>query len=281
MRTYRQKSGFTVVVGKIKSFSDDRMVMIVETEERQPNVKESTPLEFQVTSAIPFEDAYKPGYTVTAAGWPRGKNVIGADSVMIGNDHFETQDIAIVTGFVKFARMNEEKNSDGTQKMKQDGVTPKKPHFDITVSVKEGDKFVDHIVKVYEGKTEPGKTNQMERMAKLFSKFDRDTNRIAASIVTSPGSYDSYTTTKNGMEYTNNVCYHMGVKTIDVDFVDQKEKGQSTPVNSKPQLETKESNVSNSEFRTPNSELEVSAQPGNAGTGFDNDLDINENELFT
>jgi hypothetical protein len=226
MRIYtNQNSGLTVATGKIKALSEDRTVLTIVAEEYKDGERKD--VELNISNPIGFNpDDYKVGFTVTAAGYKHGKGVIQAERVLVGNDIFETADLTVVTGLVKFARYNEEKDKDGNPRLKQDG-TPRKPHFDITISVKEDDKYVDHTIKVYEGRHEEGKKSQLERVQAMFSRFDRQTNRISVAVVTQPGVPRSYTVTKDLKEYTNFVCDHMGYKSIDVEYIDAREKTQA------------------------------------------------------
>ena len=269
MKTYKnQASGVIVSSGKIKSVSEDRMVLTLVSSEFDRGTSANVEKEYEVSCGIPFGDEYKPGFTVTAVGYQRGKGVIMAESVLAGNDVYETQDLAVVSGLVKFARLNEEKNADGTPKTKQDG-SPKKPHFDITVTVHDGEKYVDHVVKVYEGAVEQGKKSQMDIVKSLFKNFDRESNRIRVSIVTQPGQSYSRTVNKDGKEYVNWGCSHMGYRSLDVDFIDAKEKTNDAP--QKPQQEQP--------VPQPQEQPQIT-QPQN-GAGFDApNISMEEDELF-
>lgn len=274
MNVYKnQASGLVVATGKIKSVSEDRMVMTVTSEQYDRTAKKNEEVELNVSSGTPFEDSFKNGYGVTVAGYQRGKGAIVADAAFIGNDYFETQDLAVVTGLVKYARLNEEKDENGAPKMKQDGKTPKKPHYDVTISVNEGDKWVDHVIRIYEGIHEEGKKSQMDRAAALFSKFDKESNRIRATFVTSPGQSYSRTVTKNGKEYVNYGCSHIGFKFMDVEFVDQKEKAKNTPAAEKPESAP----VQQTPAPTPAPQPQAPVQSGN---GFEQNLALDEDELF-
>lgn len=229
-----QKTGLITATGKIKEISEDRMVLTLSTEEYDRGQKKKAPVDFIVSTGVPFTEDYQIGYTATAVGYPRGKGVIAGESVLIGNDLYENMDYVVVSGLVKFARMNEEKNADGTPKVKQDGITPKKPHYDVTISVYEKDKWVDHIIKVYAGNPEEGKKSPVDRIAACFKNFDSKENRIRATFVTTPGQSYSYTVNKDGREYINNACSHIGFASFDVEYIDaEKQKTQApaqTPV---------------------------------------------------
>ena len=141
---------------------------------------------------------------------------------MNGTDYQEVEDVALVTGFVSFARLNEEKDENGNPRMKQDG-TPRKPHFDICVSVKEDDKYVSHIISVYNS---PNDSEAINRVQKTFKGFDKDTNKVTVSIVTGPGDYSSYPD-KTGV--LRHQCKHLGYRMLSVNYLNQKEKTNSAP----------------------------------------------------
>ena len=221
-----QTSGVTVVSGKIKSISDDRCVMVITSSEYDRNAKVNNEADINVSSEIPFDEMYRVGYNATAVGYKRGKGTIVAETVCIGNDTCETQDLAIVQGTVRFASLNEEKNADGTPRLNGKGE-PKKPHFDITVVVKEDDKYVNHVVKVYAGKED---SKQLDAVQKLFNNYNPEVQKTVVSIVTQPGDRRTSTVTKNGQEYVNNYCYHMGYRSLDIlDRIQVKEKEASAP----------------------------------------------------
>lgn len=230
-----QTTGLAVVTGKIDSISEDRMVMVVKSQAYDRAKKVTDEVLVNVTSNVGFDESFKPGFSVMAAGYQRGKGNIVAECASIGNESLETPDLAVVSGLVKFARLNEEKNTDGTPKMKADGVTPKKPHFDITITVNEGGKYVDHIIKVYANPNVEAEKSPMAIMQRAFKNFDNKTNRIRATFVTQPGNSYSNTVKKDGKEYVNHACSHIGYKTFDLEYVDQKEKTTSkqTEVNQK------------------------------------------------
>lgn len=230
MRTYTNSStGMKVLMGTIKSISEDRRTMVVTTQEMDRSKNEYVPVEYTVKTQIPFEDDYKVGFDVTAAGYGHGKGTIMAEAVLIGNSYYDDAELAIVKGFVKKAGLKSEKNEDGTPKTKRDGSI-RKPHYDVTVAIHEGDKWVDHIIKLYDGNTPAGKKSMIDRAQAMFGRFDRETNRIKVTFVTAPGTYESKESVgKDGKTYINNYCYHLGAKAIDIEYVDQKEKDKSTP----------------------------------------------------
>lgn len=231
-KVYRnQKTGLQFASGVIKSISDDRAVMIIESSEYDRQNKTNKPIEIKAVSMIPFEDSYRVGYDVMAVGYQQGPNTIGAQAVLTGNAMFENEQLTAISGYVRFARLNEEKNADGTQKVKADGVTPRKPHFDITVSVKDEDgRYVNHIIKVYDSpNAEAGQKTNIQRAQAQFGKFDRDTNPIKVHVITQPGVVRSYTNTKDGKEYVNYTCDHVGYSSMDIEYVEPREKTKDAP----------------------------------------------------
>ena len=153
---YRQQNtGLNVINGTVKSIAEDGKSMVVATQERSKDGV--TDVEYTAETQIPYEqNEFKKGYQVTVFGYGRGKNKIMADGVLTGQSSYEDQDISLVTGFVSKASYNPELKEDGTPKTKRDG-SAKKPHYDITVNVHEGDKWVNHVIQIYDGKVEPGK----------------------------------------------------------------------------------------------------------------------------
>jgi hypothetical protein len=120
--------------------------------------------------------------------------------------------------------MNEEKNADGTARLRQDG-SPRKPHYDVTVSVKGEEHYVDHVIRVYDSPN--AQKSNIETMKRMFGHFNKESNRISVTFVTTPGQERSYVTMRNGNEYTNFVIDHMGYKSMDVEYLDQREKTAS------------------------------------------------------
>lgn len=232
MKIYRQKDGITVASGKIKSISDDRMHMVLATQDYNKTEKKVIDTDMNVVLQIPLDDSMKRGFDVTVAGYPHGKGTFMAETVLSGNDIYQTEDLTIITGFVTSVRFNEEKNEDGSPKMKQDGVTPRKPHYDISVPVQMEGKRVWHQIAVYDN--DIYNKDAIEKAKRLFDKFDKETNRIKVTFVTRPGDITSYVTHgANGQEYTNYSCRHMGYQSVDVEYVDQKEKTKTTPTSEK------------------------------------------------
>ena len=228
MRDYVSKANLRVVTGTIKSLSDDHTQMVITSAKWNKDTKQEDTIEYQVVSPIPFpEDVYKVGYHVTASGYGSRANIINDEArVLTGNMSADLDtDHTLISGLVKFASMNEEKNADGTPRLKKDGVTPKKPHFDIVVSVKEGETWVNHVIKLYEtGNVQAGKSSQLERAQKTFKNFKPGESKVRIAALTTPGQVYTTEKTKDGQTYTNTYSSHMGYKFMDIEFVEDKEK---------------------------------------------------------
>lgn len=276
------KTGIKVVAGTIKSIEADGLTMVIATEERNKDGQVSAVEKTIRTDAAPFtaEEGYKVGREATAIGYPSKGGTILADAVLVGNQIYETEGLTVITGLVKRARFNEEKNEDGTPKMtrgsEEQAPHAKKPHFDITVTVKDipTGNYVDHRVKVYEGNAEEGKTSQLDRAKKLFSRFDAKENRIAVSIVTTPGrEYSLPYTKKDGSEGISYYCDHMGYKKLmNINYIDSKERAKTAPQADKSGQET-----------PVKEEVPAPAPVTNEPNGFENatEFTVDEMEMFS
>lgn len=230
-----RNSGLTVAMGKIKSIADDKLSMVIESTEyvQNPETKksEAKAVDVKVRSAVPFAEAgYRVGYQATAVGYGRGVdgNTMQAQAVLVGADIYENEALAIVKGTVKKTFMNEEKNQDGTPKLSRDGK-PRKRHFDITVAVKDeaNNRWVDHVIKIYDGRVEPGKRGQIEQMQYRFKDFDAEHNRMAVTFVTQPAEVLSRTYVKNnGEPGTAYAAYHMGCVKMDWEYLGEKQQAR-------------------------------------------------------
>lgn len=228
-----QKTGLNVVSGKVKTISDDRTMMVVTTSRYNSESKQNEEYDVTVQTANQFGEGVKEGFSVTVAGYKGRGGTLNDVTVMTGQDVYEEEATSVITGFVSYAGFREEKNADGSPKTKQDG-SPKKPHYDICIKVKDEDTnhYVNHRIKVYDFPNE--EKSSIERMKKIFGKLDTEKNRIRVTIVTNPGQEYNYTSTgKDGREYTNYESVHMGYRFLDVEYVDQKEQSQSKDVPAK------------------------------------------------
>lgn len=224
-------SGLTVAMGKIKSISDDKLNMVIEATKYVQNA-DPQPVDVKIKSPVPFtESGYRVGYQATAVGYGKGVdgNTMQAQAVLVGNDVYECEALAIVKGTVKKIFMNEEKNQDGTPKLNRDGK-PRKPHFDITVAVKDeaNNRWVDHVIKIYDGRVEPGKRGQIEQMKYRFKDFDPEHNRMAVTFVTQPAEVLERKFVKNnGEQGISYAAYHMGCVKMDYEYLGEKQQTRS------------------------------------------------------
>ena len=224
-----QASGLSVVSGVVKSISEDRQVMTVESRRWNQAERKEEDFEIQVQSAAGFDErAYKVGFRVTAIGYPHGKGVLNAERVLTGNETYETQDLTILRGYVKFARLNEEKDEHGQPIMNAKGQ-PRSPHFDVTISAKDEStgNYVDHTVKIYNGKVEEGKKGNMDRAIAIFRTFDRESAPAIVTFVTGAGSPYTTKTEKDGKEYVNFRCSYLGYKLMDVEYVEARDRSKA------------------------------------------------------
>lgn len=242
-KIYRNKeTALNVLSGKIKSVAEDGLSMIVTSQEWKQHTDDKTgkrymeanPVEFVARWAIPVPAlSYFVGNDVTVVGYGQGKENghprINVEQILTRSEVYKSEELDVVRGLVKFASYNDEKNADGTPKLKQDGQTERKPHFDITVTCRdeENDRWVNHIFPIYNTKNNP---NEIDRYKKKFANFDDKTNRALVTIVTSPGQ-EPYAVTKsyNGEERVFWNVRHMGIKSFDLEMIDERKKTKDTP----------------------------------------------------
>lgn len=242
-KIYRNKdTSIHVLSGKIQSVAEDGLSMVVSSQEWKQKTDEKTnktymeanPIDFLVKWAVPVaDDTYTVGNDVTVVGYGQGKENgllrINVEQVLTKSEVYKSDELDVVRGFVKFASYNDEKNVDGTPKLKQDGQTPRKPHFDITVTCRdeENDRWVNHIFPIYNTKNNP---KEIERYQKKFANFDAKTNRALVTIVAGPGA-EPYAVTKNynGQESVYWNVRHMGIKSFDMEMIDERTKSKETP----------------------------------------------------
>lgn len=279
-----RNSGLTVAMGKIKSIAEDRLSMVIEASEyvqeqdsHNPQVKKtvSKAVDVNVRSSVPFTDAdYRVGYQATAVGYGKGTGnmAMQAQAVLIGADMFECEALAVVKGTVKRTLMNEEKNSDGTPKLNRDGK-PRKPHFDIVIAVpdKVNNRWVDHVIKIYDGKTEPGKRGQIEQMKYRLKDFDYEQNGVAATFVTQPAEIkEKEYIKKNGETGVSYSAYHIGCIKMDFEYIGErtraKENEHGTPAQVQPQAPSQPAPQASNPAPTPQPSYEA---PTTGGNGFE------------
>lgn len=234
MKVYKRKTGIIVVSGEVKSIEPaqngaKKVVFIVKEYNKQSHELEDK--EISVTSSN-VTDAVAVGSIATAAGYQWGAGNIMGTYISAG-PHVECvdNDIEIVSGLVNKAVYKSELNEDGSPRLKRDG-TPRKPHFDISVVIpdEEGHR-VFHIVKVYNfNKKEDSQLSNIEKMQKRFADFkDKDSTPIECTIVTAPGQIRPWESEYNGQVYQNYCCDHMGVFSMDLNFLFSRERDNERP----------------------------------------------------
>ena len=224
MKMYEdKKSGLTYLTGKIKEIVDGKL--IVNTQEAVQSTKkdkDGNPMknkdgfeikqtqwvdkEVAVTSKLDFVegDEYKKDRVVTVIGdYNKRKGTLEADEVIskapakysyeFTNDNGVIEDVVILAGLMQFARENPELDKDGKPNVKKDG-TPRKPHFDVGIRVKDADgKVVTHVVKYYDSviKGKDGQDRQIKNMTackERFANYDREKNTPFVTIKTDRGN---------------------------------------------------------------------------------------------
>ena len=287
-----RNSGLTVAMGKIKSIADDKLSMVIESTEYVQNSEtkktEAKAVDVKVRSSVPFAEAgYRVGYQATAVGYGRGVdgNTMQAQAVLVGNDIYENEALAIVKGTVKKVFMNEEKNQDGTPKLSRDGK-PRKRHFDITVAVKDeaNNRWVDHVIKIYDERVEPGQRGQIEQMQYRFKDFDAEHNRMAVTFVTQPAEVLERTYVKsNGEPGTAYAAYHMGCVKMDYEYLGEKQQTRGNEQSAPAQNQT--SPVQNNSAPAQAAPAAPAQSSPAAGNGFEaaeiSAPDMDEMELFS
>ena len=255
MKMYEdKKSGLTYLTGRIKEIVDGKL--IVNTQEAvqvAKKDKDGNPMknkdgfeikqtqwvdkEVTVTSKLDFVegDEYKKDRVVTVIGdYNKRKGTLEADEVIskapakyqyeFTNDAGVTEDVVILAGLVQFARENPELDKDGKPNVKKDG-TPRKPHFDVGIRVKDADgKVVTHVVKYYDSviKGKDGQDRQIKNMTackERFANYDREKNTPFVTIKTDRGNdYVLNRQTENG-EKSFFYCDHINATLPDVELV--------------------------------------------------------------
>lgn len=254
-----QKTHLSVVSGKITAIGEDRKSLTVETQvfNRDESVRAYEKTSIAFTTQVPIEEDAKVGDNVTVAGFEQVDMINETSQWVAGyvstkNDSFQYKTLAVVNGEVTFARYVDEIGEDGKpnmtkERMGADGsvVAPKakSPHFDIGVATQEqdgegGTKRVLHIVKAYpdpvkdaQGNIDPTKKNfdKIEALKKRFANFDKETNPMRVTIATQPGTVSSNVREYNGNTYENNYNNHMGVYSLDIEYLKERTRGQEAP----------------------------------------------------
>lgn len=248
------KTGVTVVSGTVKEISPDRLSVVVESVKWNRETKQNDTVSFNFRAAIPVDANITPGALVAATGakaaarpgTPAGIEVYELYSIDVPEKggKMDIATISVVSGQVVFARMNEEKEEDGTPKMTKEQVLadgtvkpakPRKPHFDLGIQVVEGEgeetKRVLHTIRYYNNfdGDKPKDEQMRKRLAAIADPdktgtYDFKEHPVFATIVTQPGQESSYTKEYNGKEYVNYSCSHMGINSWDLEAVKEADR---------------------------------------------------------
>ena len=225
-------TGVSVISGTIKNITEDGLgaVIVVNEYSKEDGNKE---VEVSITSNAAMTEL-KDGDLVTAMGFKRGNNV-AIERISKDNACMSLEGTTVLTGEVLFANKNEEMNQDGSHRLTQAG-TVKKPHFDITVAVGQGATRETHTVKFYNFTTKDGRAvDNIGRYEKAFANFDRENNPVFVAIVTDEGqAWTRESTDKNGKVWQNAMVSHMGANSVDINYVNAKERTNETPAQSAP-----------------------------------------------
>ena len=233
-KVFRKKTGLNVVSGVVKAVDlaqNGAKKVVITVSEKNQQTKKWEDKDVAVTSTI-VDDGVTVGAIATAAGYLWGSSNIMGTYISSGPHVEELDEVAIISGVVQKAAYKDELNEDGTPKLTRSG-TPRKPHFDISVMVpdEEGHRVI-HIVKVYNfNKVEDGQLSNIDKMKKRFADFkDKDSTPTECTIVTGPGNVRTWDSEFNGKVYHNYCCDHMGIQSLDLNFLYERE----TPVRKDP-----------------------------------------------
>ena len=246
-RYTHQKTSLIIIDGIVESIAEDRMSCVVNNQIYDAGSKTMIEEHNTVKYAYPLPEDIEVGKNVAAVGYPAGgaapAMIIMAQAISAKGLDFENEQIAIVAGHIMFARLNNEKNPDGTARTKADGLTPKKPHYDIGISVPGAEgKNVLHVIQVYDitnGKTDskPQIETARRRIEGLYAFLkpgeepkknesglppygfkDNASTPTYVTIVTQPHGeiYEKEKQDAEGNTFTNYTAYHLGIKSLDV-----------------------------------------------------------------
>lgn len=290
-KKYQSKDGLVIASGKIESISEDKMsaVMTVQTWD----IKENKYIDEALTikTLAPIEDE-KAGDIATVQGW-NFRGVVQAE-VFSKENIYATVDTnkvdkdnnpiikSVLAGTVLFASENKELDENGQPRLNQAGQ-PRKPHFDITIAVGTGEERVTHTVKIYDRKgftTKDGRSvpeqKNIERYKKLFANFDRESNPIYCQMITTPGTAWVKAGEYNGQPVNYQNESHMGADVVNVTFLNEKVKEQTT-AKEEPKKETVKEEVKTPEVvETPTPAVETKAPATEEANGFDAGIDLDD-----
>lgn len=219
------KTGLVVASGTLKSIAADGMSVVIASGR---NVKKGDEYKFEqsdITARVNLPvEGYTIGAPITAAGYQAGPDTINADMCACGESAYVplSDKVAVLSGEVLFTGYRDEIDREtGSPRLTKAG-SPRKPHYDISVSVGSGQERVLHTVRLYG-------EDDIKSAQNRFKNFDRKENPMYATIVTQPG--DQYTTTneRNGRTYTNTNMSHMGASSMDLIFTKERVKAKDAP----------------------------------------------------
>lgn len=223
-----QKNHISVVSGSIVSISEDRRSMQVTYAEYDKATHASINKTTNAQTMVPIPADYQAKDKITMIGGFLMDNFTVSNFTK-DSACYEMPDLAVVTGHIEKVVLNEEKDEQGNPKLKKSNGQPRKPHFDIYIKTEnsslsaEASDIETHIIKVYDGKVEAGKPNNIERMQKRFAGIhfqDKESTPIRATIVTQPGQNwsNAYTNEATGVNEMRYFSSHMGVRSMDLEL---------------------------------------------------------------
>jgi hypothetical protein len=224
-------SGLRVASGKIDSIAEDKKsfnIKYTKWSKHKDGVSSSSEEIVQCFNrdGNTFDDI-EVGQEVCAYGYGRGEGNIYLEGLLKGNqNHYVEIDtkLAILYGRIKDACLNNEKDAEGKPKLKADGITARKPHFDIKMTIRKKDDngdvyYESHTVRKY--RFAKDSQDALEIFGKKFKDFNKEEKNYLVCVVTGPAEVSPFTfTNKDGEEITMYTATHMGINSVDTEIVD-------------------------------------------------------------
>ncbi len=244
MKIYaNQKSGVTVVDGVVTSIAPDRLSVDVKSQKWDVAAQKMQDQTIAVGVQVPLEENISVGQKLAVVGFMHPTLGFQAMDIMAGNrgkcfDVAGSSGLSVVHGEVTSAGWNDQKNPDGTQRLKADG-TPRKPCYVLRVNTYEPDpasttgevRRVLHTISVYNFTQKDGtvNTDQVDRLRKNFDNYNRKENPATITIVTNSGEvYGKEGKDRDGNPTTNFYCNHLGYKSINIEFEKERTMNRTT-----------------------------------------------------
>lgn len=284
-------TGFTLVSGTLKELGEDRKTGIIEAEVWDKSEKKRVLEDIKISAEAPIEENV--GDVVTAYGY-NFKGTIMIDVISKDAMYHEIEPtvenkkgVAVLAGNVLFAVKNDEIDKTTGEPRLNNAGQPRKPHFDISLPVGQGENRVLHTVKIYDFKERTDKDGtvipaqkNIERYEKLFKNFmeDKANHPIYVSIRTQPGQLYTVDTpavyskgpkqgqpilskeTGEQIIWHNKRMSHLGANAIDVTFLQvaaEKEKqGEEKAATSAPAIKEESVKEEASGFEAGNFSME-------------------------